>query len=103
MEKVSILVLRRDVSDLPPEFVAAIREGFSQAGKVIEFVAINPRDYAEHDELCRLHKAAAVILPTDRPIPSLAMERGIPHLDFRGGQLVRLAKLDPQFEIFRPR
>ncbi len=100
MEKVVVVVLRRNPEELESSQLDALKACLP--GKEVEFVRTDPQDYREHDERCRELNAVAVILPLERPIPSLAMERGVPHLVFLpDGQVGKLKPLVPEFEPFK--
>lgn len=91
-------------SELSPEEEAMIRKNFP--GKEIEFRVVQSRDYLEHAKTCEElnHKEGDfVVLPKDRPIPSLAMEQGIPHVIITQNGLMELLPLEPKFKPFEPR
>lgn len=94
-EKILVLVLRRE-PDLNE--IAAIQRKFP--GKQLVFKTINPADYKEHAAICEEMKPDVVLLPKDRPIPSLAMEKGFPHVALFNGDVMELLPLMPQFKPF---
>lgn len=101
MEEVTIILLRRDPETLSLQEVDALRACFS--GKKLNIVRTDPRDYMEHDEQCRKLGPAAVILPMEKPIPSAAMERGVPHIAWLPTNTFgRLKPLVPDFDKFCP-
>src|SRR5438105_1246839 len=98
-EKILVLVLRRQLDEAEAK---ALHEAYP--GKELEFRTIHPQDYREHDAICQELNPAVVLLPKDRPIPSLAMEWGVPHVALLpNGQLSELLPLIPQFKPFVPR
>ena len=98
--QVLILVLQLDPKDFSTKDVETIQKSFP--GKKLNFRSIRPRDYREHAEICKRLKPAVVILSLDRPIPSLAMEHGVPHVKVTPNGLSRLVVLKPKFEPFEP-
>ena len=92
-----IIVLRRDVPT--GEEFAALRRQFPR--KILNFVRTDPPDYHEHYNDCVRLKADAVLLPENRPIPSLAMEKGFRHLTVSRGQLLELQTIDPVFAVVK--
>ena len=100
-DKVLVLVLRRE---LDPQEVVALQEKFP--GKELELLTIHPEDFRQHAAICEGYKdlKPIVFLPRERPIPSLAMERGVPHVALLpNGQLSELLPLVPQFKPFEPK
>jgi hypothetical protein len=98
-EKVLVLVLRRELDEVE---VTALRQKYP--GKELEFKTIHPSDYREHATICEQMKPDVVLLPKDRPIPSLAMERGVPHVALLpNGELSELLPFVPQFKPFVPK
>lgn len=100
-EQILVVILRRDEKDLKPEEIVAIRNAFP--GKEVKFRRTDPRDYREHAAQCEEFGPAAVILPLERPIPSLAMEKGFQHVVFTPNGLMELEPLVPTFKPFQPR
>ncbi len=96
--KRKILILRRDESDLLPEERKELGKAFP--GDVLEFYRIDPADCHEHDRICRELNATTVILPRERPIPEIAMERGVVHLTLADGKLQKLTKINVEFSPF---
>lgn len=94
-----ILLLRRDVADLTAEEKTAIQECYPDG---VEYRRIDPANYLEHDEICKTFHPVAVLLPRERPIPSLAMEHGYRHITYTPQGLLELLPLQPKFEPFRP-
>ena len=100
MEPKLILILRRDPTDIDPGQMAQLRACF-RPGQEFRFQRIDPVDFKEHAKICAELKPAAVILPLERPIPSLAMEQGIAHIAFLpDGTVGKLKPLTPEFELF---
>ena len=96
-----IFVLRKALS---PEEEVMIRSKLP--GKEIEFQVVHSQDYLEHAETCRVlnpEEGDFVILPKDRPIPSLAIEQGVPHVALTKDGLMELLPLKPEFKPFVPR
>lgn len=96
----TVIILRRDPKDLTAEELAALNAKFP--GRNVLLRRTDPRDYREHADICEQLKPDAVILPLDRPLPSLAMERGILHIAYVGDDFKKLRPLEPQFEEFGP-
>lgn len=101
--QVLVLLMRRDENELPPEEIAVIQASFP--GREVVFERTDSRDYLEHAKLCDQRKQlgyAQVIgyLPKERPVPSLAMERGVPHVLVINGKLQELLPLKPDFKPF---
>jgi hypothetical protein len=99
-EMVLVIVLRRDPEEISGQERLALEKKFP--GRQLLFCRTDPRDYREHAAQCEELKPQAVVLPLERPIPSLAMERGIPHVVFVGGECKRLLPLEAQFAEFNP-
>jgi len=98
-EKVLVLLLRRDPDNLTTEERIAFERAFP--GRSVEYRRVDSRDYLEHANLCGRLRPAVVLLPRDRPIPSLAMERGFPHVTITSdGKLIELQPLEPQFKPY---
>jgi hypothetical protein len=93
-----ILILRRDEANLLPEEKTQLENAFP--GDEIEFQRIDPTDCHEHDRMCDEYKANAVILPLERPIPEIAMKRGVVHLTLAGGKLQKLVSIKAEFSPF---
>ncbi len=101
MARYLILVLRRDPADLERLEVAELQRCFPK-GSAFEWQRSDPKDYREHAEDCRRLKPAAVILPMERPIPSVAMEEGFAHVAFLpNGTVGKLEPLAPKFTNFK--
>lgn len=100
--KVRIILLRRDAISLSDEEKRLLQEAFP--GREIEFMRTDPRDYKEHAAQCDQIQPAAVVLPGERPIPVLAMEKGFAHVAFTPDGLVELEieQLRPIFKPFIP-
>lgn len=98
---VLVTVLRRDESDLTVDEIAAVRAMFPD--KEVVFRRTDPQDYQEHAAQCEELQPAAVLLPRERPIPSLAMEKGFQHIAFTPNGLMELKSLNPTFRPFVPK
>ena len=85
---------------LDPQEIAQLQEKFP--GKEFEYRSSHPRDYRDHAETCRQLKPDLVILPKDRPIPSVAMEEGFVHVAFTPKGVQQLLPLRPEFKPFEP-
>ena len=97
---VCVIILRRKAADVSPRAIKEIRAAFP--GKKVVFRTTHPKDHWEHLLDCGRFRAEAVYLP-DRPIPSSAQERGIPHITYTPDGLKELKPLVPKFKKFRPR
>lgn len=65
------------------------------------FHRLDPKDYHEHAMLCEELKLDLVLLPLERPIPSVAMEEGFAHVALVPGKgLMELLPLRPKFKKF---
>ncbi|TSC73101.1 MAG: hypothetical protein G01um101438_124 [Parcubacteria group bacterium Gr01-1014_38] len=95
------MLLRRDAESLSDKEKQTLQEAFP--GREIEYTRTDPRDYKEHAAQCEEFKPAAVLLPLERPIPSLAMEKGVPHVAITPNGLMELQPLVPSFKAFIPR
>ncbi len=95
-----INVLRRSKAQLDSEELRVITAAFDN--QPLEFVRRDPADYIIHDQECQATKPVVVILPKDRPIPTLAMEHGFVHCAVINGKLMRLVKLEPVWEEYVP-
>jgi hypothetical protein len=101
-DTVLVTILRRNEEELTTEEREALVAAFP--GKEVIFRRTDPRDFMEHAKECRELKPAAVILPRERPIPSLAMEEGFAHVTYLPNQgLVELEPLVPAFKSFAAR
>lgn len=100
-DQVLVIILRRDESQLSQEEVAAIKAKFP--GKQVVFKRTDPRDYKEHAAQCEELQPTVVILPLERPIPSVAMEKGFQHIAFTPQGLLELDPLVPKFKPFVPK
>lgn len=96
-----IIVLRRSVDDLLPQELEEIRSKFPD--REVTFQTTLPQDYLEHADDCERLNPVAVVLPLDKPIPTLAMERGVPHIAFTPMGLMELESITPKFKEFVPR
>ncbi len=95
---VTIIVLRKEISDKDKETLQRLFPG-----KHLDFLVTNPSNYMDHDRQCRELNADLVVLP-ERPIPSLAMERGVSHVTITPeGQVLELLPLKPEFKPFVPK
>ncbi len=95
-----VLILRRSPRDLSDEEISLIQRAF--AGRDVQFRRIDPANYQEHDTLCAQLQPEAVILPMDRPIPSLAMEHGFVHVTVKDGKVMKLEPMETNFTPFVP-
>lgn len=88
----NIIVMRRDKPTLEERL--ALQEKFPK--DEFHFIRTDPKDYIEHDELCKKHNADVVLLPREKPIPVQAMERGVAHVTLVPGKgLSMLVELHP--------
>jgi hypothetical protein len=98
MSKKIIGILRGEVTD---DARRAFEAKFP--GCELEFRRLDSRDYVEHAQTCRDTTFAAVLLPLERPIPSVAMEEGTPHVALIPGMMLKeLLPLEPRFRDFEP-
>lgn len=101
-EVVMVIILRRDESDLSTVERQAIVTAFPH--KEVIFRRMDPRDCYEHARLCEQLGSTHVILPRERPIPSVAMEQGVHHLTvFSDGRVMELKPFVPTFKPFEPK
>lgn len=96
-----ILLLRRDAKSLTEHERLVLHGAFPDDD--IRFIRADPTNYREHYEICTAVGAAAVLLPAENPIPSLAMERGIPHITVVDNKCLELLPLKPEFKEFHPK
>lgn len=97
---VLVVLLRRD--ELTPTELRLLQTKYP--GKVLEFHRTDPRDALEHVRDCERIKPDVVFLPLEKPLPSLAMEAGFPHVAVTWEGLLReLCPLEPRFKFFEPR
>lgn len=96
---VLILVLRKNPEDLSFAEKRFIEDAYPEG---VEYRRVDPTNYSEHDEFCRTLNPAMVILPMERPIPSLAMEHGYRHIAFTPDGPMELVSLHTQFKPFSP-
>jgi hypothetical protein len=95
-KKIVVGVLRRQVSDAEKQ---ELEKHFP--GCELEFHRLDSCDYHEHAKNCRELKPDLVLLPLERPIPSVAMEEGFRHVALIPGQgLKELKPLHPDFKDF---
>jgi hypothetical protein len=95
-KKIVVGVLRRQVSDAEKQ---ELEKHFP--GCELEFHRMDSCDYHEHANNCRELKPDLVLLPLERPIPSVAMEEGFKHVALIPGQgLKELKPLHPDFKDF---
>jgi hypothetical protein len=99
--QVLVVLLRRDEDTLSTSERSAIEQAFT--GKQVRFQRTDPRDYKEHAEQCRELQPAAVVLPLERPIPSVAMEEGFQHIVVTPAGLQELLPLKAEFKPFEPK
>jgi hypothetical protein len=95
--EVRIGVLRHEVTQVERHTVQR-----AYPGQPLTFVRIDSANSIHHDDLCREHNVELVILPSEKPIPTDAMKRGIPHITIRDGKLQQLVGFDTHFEPFNP-
>jgi AmiR/NasT family two-component response regulator len=100
MKNVLIGLLRQDQEDLTPAETAAIEEKFPDCE--IVYVRADPKDCVQHKEWCDEHKPDVVVLPKERPIPSMAMEAGFKHIVLTPVGAKQLEPLVPTFCEFIP-
>ncbi len=93
-----IILLRRNPDSLTPEEIAMLKATFP--GRELSFFRTDPQDYKEHLLNCEAIQPEVVILPLERPIPSLAMEQGYAHVVITPNGLSELLPLQPQFKPF---
>jgi len=96
---IRIGILRRN--GLTPLEEALVHKMFPN--QPVEFISLHPSDHLEHAQLCDDRQVDLVFLPKDRPIPSTAMERGIPHVCVVGSSIIELMPMKFEFKPFRPR
>jgi hypothetical protein len=90
-----VILLRRDPKTLTQAEMQAFQAKF---GPTLSFVRTDPVDYREHLEHCQVHRVAAVLLPTEKPIPAAAMDAGFVHVVVMpDGTLAKLEPLIPKF------
>ena len=95
-----VLILRRDPEELTANEKKSIEEKFPEG---VEYQRVDPADFLEHDRLCRELNPVAVLLPRERPIPTLAIEHGFSHVIVDPeGVVMELQPLYPQFIKFKP-
>lgn len=95
------MLLRKD-----PETLTQSERSLFQAvfpGDAIEYIRTDPSDYIDHATKCAELKPDAVLLPMERPIPSKAMEEGVPHVALSPNGLLELKPLVPSFQKFVPK
>ncbi len=99
MSVITILLLRRDAETLSAAEMAAISQKFP--GWDINYVRTDPRDAQQHLNDCQHLNPAMVLLPSERPIPSMAMGAGFAHCSFSpDGVVMELEPLQPNFRPF---
>lgn len=98
---VLVTILRRDESDLTMGEIATVRAKFPD--REVVFRRTDPRDFKEHAAQCEEFQPTAVLLPRERPIPSLAMEKGFQHIAFTPNGLMELESINPTFRPFVPK
>lgn len=86
---------------LTSEEFAIIQAAFP--GEKLDLVPTSPLDYLDHAENCRIEKPDVVVLPKDRPVPSLAMQEGFAHVVITPDGLKELLPLVPEFKPFKPK
>ena len=90
-----VLLLRRDPETLSDDEEATLRQAF---GENVKLERIDPVDYLQHAAICRERQPDAVLLPLERPIPSLAMEEGFRHVVCGpSGQVMQLEPMQVKF------
>jgi len=96
----TILLLRRMKEDLNPAELSALEAKWPD--EELKFVRTDPRDFKEHADDCTRIQPDVVILPVERPIPSLAMQAGFRHVTMSpdGTTLIELQKINVEFGPF---
>lgn len=94
-----VILIRHDENSLSAEEKSAIEKAL---GTIPKFVRTDPADYLEHDQQCQELNPAIVLLPKEKPLPSAAMERGVPHVIVTPEGLQVLTPLKPVFLPFTP-
>lgn len=87
----TVLVLRRDPDSLSSHEMSLLRQAFPN--RELRLLRSDPTNYRDHAAECEARRPAAVLLPMERPIPSLALERGHLHLFFSESTLMQLKGL----------
>ena len=97
-ESVKVLLMRRD------ELEEAERKALSIhfPDREIRLASSASADYVQHAAACEEYQPLLTFLPKDRPVPSLAMQRGFIHVALVDGKLMRLVALVPQWEEYKP-
>ena len=99
---VKVIIMRRDEDELLIEEKDNLGKALGVDPEEISFVRSDARDFQEHDEHCEVIRPVVVLLPRERPIPSLAMEHGHRHITFGpDGKLYELKAINPVLEPFR--
>ena len=96
---VLILLLRQDPEQLSPTEKECIALLYPEG---VEYRRIDLADYLDHNRICQELHPVAVILPKEKPIPSLAMENGYRHITFSAQGPIELLPLRPEFKPFIP-
>lgn len=92
-----VILLRRDPNTVGPD----LRQAFeAKVGGKVEFIRTDPVDYVEHLGDCQRLHPVAILLPTEKPITSAAMEQGFPHVIVT--PRCELLELEPFVSTFVP-
>lgn len=92
-----ILLLR---STITGEQIATLRREIPYVA--FDIFGSNPADYREHAANCERLRPDLVVLPTEKTVPSLAMERGFAHVAISPEGVQKLVRVVPEFVPFTP-
>lgn len=93
-----LVLLRSDSKNYSKEEITILHNVFADGGEV-GFIRTDPADFEEHSRQCKELSPVGVTLPRERPIPSKAMEEGVPHYTFGpNGKLYRVKKIQVEME-----
>lgn len=96
--KIRVMLMRRD--DLDDNEKKALQELYP--GHEFDPFRTDPMDFRDHLRICEESKPDVVILPREKPVPVLAMEKGFVHVTMTPKGFMRLLRVVPDFVEFKP-
>jgi hypothetical protein len=97
--KIRVMLMRRD--GIGPDEAQSLAS-FYPEGTEFEIVRRDPVNYLEHLTMCEEFEPDVVILPREKPVPILAMDKGYAHISMTPLGFRRLLRVPPDFVPFVP-
>lgn len=95
--KIRVMLMRRD--DLDDNEKQALQALYP--GDELDIFRSDPVDFRDHLRMCEEFKPDVVVLPREKPVPVLAMEKGYVHITMTPKGFMRLLRVVPDFVEFK--